>query len=217
MSVYKSKRSTSAIQYVENARQLQVFTIKNCVKFPKRYTYIVVQKIANLVEDIDTHVRVAESMMPTNLHEAQLKRDELTYTFGLLNSLDDKLQLMYDIVSDNPNFKTEFKWLPNAMLEWGRLIQKERDLITGVKKADRKRFKEKFKEYEDNSIPTNVVFCGLLGCCGGSANNWWERSPNSGNSNNFCNVNSNGNANNNNANNSNGVAFGFCRSIGQSK
>ena len=117
MSVYKSKRSTSAIQYVENARQLQVFTIKNCVKFPKRYTYIVVQKIANLVEDIDTHVRVAESMMPTNLHEAQLKRDELTYTFGLLNSLDDKLQLMYDIVSDNPNFKTEFKWLPNAMLE----------------------------------------------------------------------------------------------------
>lgn len=64
MSVYKSKRSTSAIQYVENARQLQVFTIKNCVKFPKRYTYIVVQKIANLVEDIDTHVRVAESMMP---------------------------------------------------------------------------------------------------------------------------------------------------------
>lgn len=39
MSVYKSKRSTSAIQYVENARQLQVFTIKNCVKFPKRYTY----------------------------------------------------------------------------------------------------------------------------------------------------------------------------------
>jgi hypothetical protein len=44
MSVYKSKRSTSAIQYVENARQLQVFTIKNCVKFPKRYTYIVVQK-----------------------------------------------------------------------------------------------------------------------------------------------------------------------------
>ena len=51
----------------------------------------------------------------------------------------------------------------------------------------------------------------------GSAYAWWERSPNSGNSNNFCNVNSNGNANNNNASNSNGVAFGFCRSIGQSK
>lgn len=39
--------------------------------------------------------------------------------------------------------------------------------------------------------------------------NWWERSPNSGNTNNFCNVNTNGNANNNNANNSNGVAPDF--------
>ena len=47
MSVYKSKRSTSAIQYVENARQLQVFTIKNCVKFPKRYLvakFVLLQK-----------------------------------------------------------------------------------------------------------------------------------------------------------------------------
>ena len=43
-----------------------------------------------------------------------------------------------------------------------------------------------------------------------SANNWWECSPRSGNSNNFCNVNSNGNANNNNANNNNGLApFGY--------
>lgn len=39
-----------------------------------------------------------------------------------------------------------------------------------------------------------------------SANWWWERSPNSGNSNNFCNVNSDGSANNNNANNTNGLA-----------
>lgn len=153
MSVYKSKRGLSAIQYVENARQLQIFTIKNCVKFPKRYTYIVVQKIAELAEDIDTHVRIAESIVPTNLREAQNKRDELNYAFGLLNSLDDKLQLMYDIVSENPNFKTEFKWLPNAMLEWGRLIQTERNLITGVKKADKKRFKEKFISYEDNTVP----------------------------------------------------------------
>lgn len=152
MSVYKSKRGLSATQYVENARQLQIYTIRNCVKFPKRYTYIVVQKIAELAEDIDTHIRIAESIIPTNLKEAQNKRDELSYAFGLLNSLDDKLQMMYDIVSESPNFKTEFKWLPNAMLEWGRMIQTERNLITGVKKADRKRFKEKFAEYDDNTI-----------------------------------------------------------------
>lgn len=39
-----------------------------------------------------------------------------------------------------------------------------------------------------------------------SANNWWLRSPNSGNSNNFCNVDSSGSANNNNASNANLLA-----------
>ena len=42
-----------------------------------------------------------------------------------------------------------------------------------------------------------------------TAANWWERSPNSSNSTNFCNVNTNGNANNNNAYNSLGVAPDF--------
>ena len=42
------------------------------------------------------------------------------------------------------------------------------------------------------------------------ANNWWERSPNIGNTTNFMNVNNNGNTgNNNNASNVNGVVPGF--------
>lgn len=44
----------------------------------------------------------------------------------------------------------------------------------------------------------------------GSASNWWERSPGSGNTNGFCRVNSSGNAGNGNADNSHGVSFGFC-------
>jgi hypothetical protein len=45
---------------------------------------------------------------------------------------------------------------------------------------------------------------------GGSANNWWLRSPNVSNSTNFRYINSTGNVNNNNANNTYGVSFGFC-------
>ena len=43
-----------------------------------------------------------------------------------------------------------------------------------------------------------------------SANNWWERSPNSGNTNYFCYVNSDGIANYINASYSCGVSFGLC-------
>ena len=47
----------------------------------------------------------------------------------------------------------------------------------------------------------------------GSANYWWERSPYSGITYNFCSVDSSGDANNNNANNSNGVSFGLCNFV----
>ena len=44
----------------------------------------------------------------------------------------------------------------------------------------------------------------------GSADNWWERSPFSGDTNGFCYVNGSGNANGDAANGSRGVSFGFC-------
>lgn len=44
----------------------------------------------------------------------------------------------------------------------------------------------------------------------GSANSWWQRSPSSGNTNCFCDVNSSGNATNIGAGFSYGVSFGFC-------
>ena len=49
-------------------------------------------------------------------------------------------------------------------------------------------------------------------CPDNSANNWWERSPHSSNSNNFCAVNTDGTANNNNAGNTNGLAPFGCAS-----
>ena len=44
----------------------------------------------------------------------------------------------------------------------------------------------------------------------GSASHWYGRSPNSGSSNRFCDVNGNGTAGWNPADYSRGVAFGFC-------
>lgn len=44
----------------------------------------------------------------------------------------------------------------------------------------------------------------------GSADDWWERSPRSGNTYYFCSVGSSGNASNNGADGSCGVSFGFC-------
>ena len=50
-----------------------------------------------------------------------------------------------------------------------------------------------------------------------TAVNWWLRSPNASNSNNFVNVNTDGTVNNNNANNSLGFAPGFYINMGQTE
>ena len=43
MSVYKSKRGASSAQFVETARKLQVHTLEQCLKIPKRYTFYLTQ------------------------------------------------------------------------------------------------------------------------------------------------------------------------------
>lgn len=63
------------------------------------------------------------------------------------------------------------------------------------------------KRYEYYALGNNTV--KYRHSSTGSTANWWCRSANYNNTNNFCNVNTNGNVNNNNANNSYGVAPDF--------
>lgn len=46
MSVPKGKRGESDVEFLRTARELQLYTIKKCVSFPKRYTFYVSQPIA---------------------------------------------------------------------------------------------------------------------------------------------------------------------------
>ena len=48
MSVYKSKRGTSAMQFIETARQLEAHTFACCIKAPKRYSFFLTSRIMEL-------------------------------------------------------------------------------------------------------------------------------------------------------------------------
>ena len=50
MSVYKSKRGESIVQFIETARQLEAHTLACCMKAPKRYSFLLTQRM----EDIRT-------------------------------------------------------------------------------------------------------------------------------------------------------------------
>lgn len=77
MSVYKSKRGESSVQFIETARQLEAHTFACCMKAPKRYERFLTGRIMELSSEVHDRVRAANNIWPTNRHEAQLRRDEL--------------------------------------------------------------------------------------------------------------------------------------------
>ena len=140
MSVYKSKRGESSVQFIETARQLEAHTFACCMKAPKRYERFLTGRIMELSSEVHDRVRAANNIWPTNRHEAQLRRDELMRANNALQNLSPKLQLLYDSILQNPE---GYGWIHKAMQRWGDLICEEAKLIAAVKKNDRQRYYRK--------------------------------------------------------------------------
>lgn len=132
MSVIKSKRSESEMEFIHTARQLQIFSIQKCVSFPKRYTFYVGQPIANAAVRIYEYVKCANSIYPTNQHEAQLRRDYMLRANAELNSLVSQIEVAHELFG----LETE------KIRCWMEIVQKEIRLVKGAIKRDKERYKD---------------------------------------------------------------------------
>ncbi len=131
ISVIKSKRNESNLQFVDTAFKLYTFTIQQCVKFPKRYTFYVSQEISNTATKILVEVKRGNSIYPTNEHEVQIRRD------SFLNAYADAQSLISQI-----NAATElFQVSGTTLTGWMELIQSELNLLRGIMKKDKARYK----------------------------------------------------------------------------
>ena len=139
MSVVKSLRGESAMQFVETARRLEIHALSVCIKSPKRYTPFLTTKIMELASTVHDEVRAANNIYPTNKHELQMRRDHLINANIALQNLSPKLTLLYDAILQNPE---KCPWVDNAMKVFGEYIIDEAQLIAKVKKSDKERFKD---------------------------------------------------------------------------
>ena len=94
MTVIRSKRAESEMEFVHTARQLQIYTLQKCVGFPKRYTFFIAQPISNSATRVHEYVKMANSVYPTNAHEVQMRRDYLLRANAELNSLVSQVKLL---------------------------------------------------------------------------------------------------------------------------
>ena len=132
MSVIKSKRSESEMEFVHTARQLQIHSIQKAVGFPKRYTFYVSQPIANCATRIHEYVKCANSIYPLNQHEVQMRRDYLLRANAELNSLVAQIEVAAEM----------FGIEPDKMRFWLDIVEKEIRLVKGAMKKDRERYKD---------------------------------------------------------------------------
>lgn len=131
MSVIKSQRSTSEMEFIANARKLQIYTIKKCVSFPKRYTFYVSQPIANASTRIYEDVRRANSIYPVNQHEAQMRRDCFLRANAELYSLISQIEVAQELFGIDMD----------SMQYWLDIIDFEIRLVKAIMKSDRERYK----------------------------------------------------------------------------
>lgn len=120
------------MQFVDTASKLHIYTVKQCVKFPKRYTFYVSQNISDTASEILKCVKSANSIYPTNAHEVQVRRDYFLRAYA-------ETQSLVSLINDA---KEMFDISGTAMTGWMELIQAELNLLKGILKTDKQRYKK---------------------------------------------------------------------------
>lgn len=132
MSVIKSKRAESEMEFIYNARELEIFTLRKCGSFPKSFLFLKTESIAKLAVSIHSHVKQANSIYPLNQEEVQKRRNHLIDANAELNDLVGALEVAHELFGINMS----------VMKSWNELIEKEIRLVKAVMKKDRERYKD---------------------------------------------------------------------------
>ena len=132
MSVPKPQRNQSEMEFLQTARALQIFTIRRCKAFPKRFTFYISVPLANSATRVYENVKRGNSVNPGNQHEAQIRRDYFVRAIAELNSLVSQVEIAAEM----------FGVAPETMREWMGMVKREIDLVKGVMDSDRRRYKK---------------------------------------------------------------------------
>ena len=120
------------MEFLATARKLQIYTIKKCVGFPKRYTFYISQPLGNTAVRIYENVKRGNSIYPLNQHEVQLRRDYFLQAYVELQNIVSQLELAQEL------FGIEM----DTMRFWMEMVDTEIRLVKAVLKTDRARYKD---------------------------------------------------------------------------
>lgn len=137
MSVLKSKRGESVVQFLDTARELEIYTIKQCAKFPKRYMFLITKDIVALASATYNDVKAANSIYPTNAAEVQMRRNYIIRANCNLQCLISQIDIAREFVRTTDGNKSIKS---TVWQQWADLITTEARLLASLKESDKKRY-----------------------------------------------------------------------------
>lgn len=161
MSVPVRDRSESPVEFLAVGAQIRVEVLSYCMKLPKRLTFFIGTDTMAHANAVAGETRAANSIYVTNRAEARERRLCLVRANNALQRLDGNLGTIRDYLMKNPEIFAEGmkaetdeqkrerekkirkakKRVDNATRKISSLINREAELIKGVKDSDHKRYK----------------------------------------------------------------------------
>lgn len=158
MSVYKSKRTVSKMEFIKTGQQIATYTIKQLKKFPKSYRFNIVNDLYRLsIEIYENSLKANSIYMNKNMTEAEylLRKEYLFKSKSAIFAMSGLLTVVFDMVLQGNNFLGEKEKTSNMFQEWARLLNLEHRLIKGVIDSDKKKWKEYQKSEESKTEGEN--------------------------------------------------------------
>lgn len=127
MSVIKSKRGLSGVQFLDTARELHLFTLRTCAKFPKRYTFFITNNIIQSASLIHGYVKRGNSIFPSCPENKKMRYEQFVMAGAELQNLISQINIAYEI----------FPIADKVMTKWMQLINSEIGLLRALVKKEK--------------------------------------------------------------------------------
>lgn len=134
MSVIKSKRKDSKVQFVQTTLELATYTVELCRKFPKSLTFYVSQPAVQAAKGAYANVKQANSVFPKTQKDLQRRVEYFQAARRELMVLSSEMDLAYELQKDNIK--------EASITKWHDLLADSYKLITAQIKSDKARFQD---------------------------------------------------------------------------
>lgn len=138
--VYARNRKSTKADFVETTWELRKYTLKICVKFPRKYKEWITDYIVRFSAEAQIHAFEANRIFPKTKEDVQKRKEELNKAYGALDQMYEQIDLAYQTFRfDN---STDGKTNAEIIESWLPMLSKSQKLIKAVIASDRRRSKD---------------------------------------------------------------------------